>query len=108
MVNAVILNKHPLIIDWIPKYFFDLPYYRVGTKVSSIDDLKGKIKMVESGQTKTSEKDYRIFYDYFITPIATFQSKSDVRAWCVEFGCTIENYDRTLGNCHVFIIKKDA
>ncbi len=49
-----------------------------------------------------------IFYDYFITPIATFQSKGDVRAWCVEFGCTIEDYDRTLGNCHVFIIKKDA
>jgi len=66
LVNAVILNKHPIIIDWIPKYFFDLPYYRVGTKVSSIDDLKGKIKMVESGQTKTSEKDYRTFYDYFI------------------------------------------
>ena len=49
-----------------------------------------------------------IFYDYFITPIATFQSKGDVRAWCVEFGCTIGDYDRTLGNCHVFIIKKDA
>jgi hypothetical protein len=66
LINAVILNKHPLIIDWIPKYFFDLPYYRVGTKVSSKDDLKNKIKMVESGQTKTSEKDYRTFYDYFI------------------------------------------
>ena len=66
LINAVILNKHPLIIDWLPKFFFDLPYYRVGTKVGSKDDLKNKIKMVESGQTKTSEKDYRTFYDYFI------------------------------------------
>ena len=47
-----------------------------------------------------------IFYDYFITPIATFQSKSNVRDWCKEFGCIIEDYSRTVGNCHVFIIKK--
>jgi len=66
LINAVVLNKHPLIIDWIPKYFFDLPYYRVGTKVSTKDDLKDKIKMVESGQIKTTEKGYRTFYDYFI------------------------------------------
>lgn len=66
LINAVILNKHPLIIDWIPKYFFDLSYYRVGTKVSSIDNLKDKIKMTESGQIKTSKKDYKTFYDYFI------------------------------------------
>ena len=66
LINAVALNKHPLIIDWLPKFFFDLPYYRVGTKVSTKDDLKDKIKMVESGKTKTSEKDYRTFYDYFI------------------------------------------
>jgi|TARA_B100002003_G_scaffold57900_1_gene53365 hypothetical protein len=66
LINAVILNKHPLIIDWMPKYFFDLPYYKVGTNASSIDDLRDKIKMAESGQIKTSEKDYRTFYDYFI------------------------------------------
>ena len=66
LINAVALNKHPLIIDWLPKFFFDLPYYRVGTKVSTKDDLKDKIKMVETGQIKTTEKSYRTFYDYFI------------------------------------------
>jgi len=59
-------------------------------------------------QKLSKEETRNIFYDYFITPIATFQSKSDVRDWCVEFGCTIEDYTRTLGNCHVFIINKDA
>jgi ubiquinone/menaquinone biosynthesis C-methylase UbiE len=48
-----------------------------------------------------------IFYDYFITPVATFQSKKDVNSWCKMNNCTIEGYARTSGNCHVFIIKKD-
>ena len=47
-----------------------------------------------------------IFYDYFITPIATFQSKKDVESWINDSACTLEEYDRTNGNCHVFIIKK--
>lgn len=49
-----------------------------------------------------------IFYDYFITPIATFQSKSDVKLWCNRNNCSIEKYERTSGNCHVFIIKKNG
>ena len=47
-----------------------------------------------------------IFYDYFITPIATLQSKKDVESWCKNNNCDIEDYDRTNGNCHVFIISK--
>ena len=47
-----------------------------------------------------------LFYDYFITPIATFQSKKDVDLWISDSKCTLEKYDRTNGNCHVFIIKK--
>ena len=54
-----------------------------------------------------SKKETRnIFYDYFITPIATFQSKSDVNFWCNINNCNIIDYARTSGNCHVFIIKK--
>ena len=47
-----------------------------------------------------------IFYDYFITPVATFQSKKDVASWCSLVNCSIEDYSRTSGNCHIFIIKK--
>lgn len=49
-----------------------------------------------------------IFYDYFITPIASFQSKGDVVSWCEANNCRVINYSRTSGNCHVFIIIKDA
>lgn len=49
-----------------------------------------------------------IFYDYFITPIATFHSKSEVNSWCNDNNCNIIDYSRTSGNCHVFVIKKNA
>ncbi len=49
-----------------------------------------------------------IFYDYFLTPIATFQSKRNVNSWCDIYDCNIIDYARTSGNCHVFIIKKNA
>ena len=56
---------------------------------------------------KLSLKETRnIFYDYFITPIATFQSKKDVQNWIDENNCILKKYDRTSGNCHVFIIQK--
>ena len=48
-----------------------------------------------------------IFFDYFITPIATFQSYRDVNSWCDDYNCSIENYASTSGNCHVFIISKN-
>ena len=49
-----------------------------------------------------------IFYDYFMTPIATFQTKSDVNSWCNTNNCNIIKYAKTSGNCHVFIIRKNA
>ena len=56
---------------------------------------------------KLSLKETRnIFYDYFITPIATFQSKKDVQNWIDENNCILKKYERTSGNCHVFIIQK--
>jgi len=47
-----------------------------------------------------------IFYDYFITPVSTFHSKKEVVGWIDDNKCTLEKYDRTNGNCHVFIIRK--
>ena len=47
-----------------------------------------------------------IFYDYFLTPVATFQSKKQVKAWIKDQNSTLVQYDRTNGNCHVFVIQK--
>ena len=48
-----------------------------------------------------------IFYDYFMTPVATFQSKKDVQTWIDANDCFLKKYDKTSGNCHVFIIQKN-
>ena len=32
--------------------------------------------------------------------------KTEVESWINDRACTLEKYDRTNGNCHVFIIKK--
>ena len=44
---------------------------------------------------------------YHNIPFATFQSKEDVNSLCENNNCNIEDYARTNGNCHVFIINKD-
>ncbi|MEE2931269.1 MAG: methyltransferase domain-containing protein [Bacteroidota bacterium] len=47
-----------------------------------------------------------IFFDYFLTPIATFHSRSEVKKWILEKDCILEKYEKTNGNCHVFFIRK--
>ena len=63
-----------------------------------------KLKKQKFSKTETRN----IFYDYFMTPIATFQTKSDVNSWCNTNNCNIIKYAKTSGNCHVFIIRKNA
>jgi len=48
-----------------------------------------------------------IFFDYFITPIATFHSKSNIINWVNNLNSKVIDYYPTSGNCHVFIISKD-
>jgi len=63
-----------------------------------------KFKKIHKNSTKQDIKN--IFYDYFITPIAGFQSKKTVQRWIDEAGCSLIKYKKTNQNCHRFIIKK--
>lgn len=58
-------------------------------------------------QSLALDETRNIFYDYFLTPIATFQSKKDVMAWLLRKNVKLIEYNRTRGNCHVFIIEKN-
>ena len=57
-------------------------------------------------QNLSLDETRNIFFDYFITPIATFQSKLDVSLWASSTNTKIVDYARTSGNCHVFILQK--
>ena len=58
-------------------------------------------------QKLTLKETRNIFYDYFITPIATFHSKEDIIFLSHNNCCKVIEYSRTSGNCHVFIIQKN-
>jgi len=46
-----------------------------------------------------------VFYDYFLTPVATFQSKDTVVSWVHQNDCSVEGYER-VKHSHHFVIKK--
>jgi len=102
--------------------YYPFLYYVVGAPLRIINKINIGAYVIENffvsvhylmykifKRNRLSKKETRnIFYDYFITPVATFQSKRDVLSWCLSSNCDVINYERTSGNCHVFIIRKDA
>jgi ubiquinone/menaquinone biosynthesis C-methylase UbiE len=46
------------------------------------------------------------FYDYIITPQATFYTREEVTAWGDELGLDLMKYDPSLGNVHAFVLRK--
>jgi len=49
----------------------------------------------------------KVFYDYIITPRATFHRKNEVEEWGSRCGMELlEYFEKELGNCHAFIFMK--
>jgi SAM-dependent methyltransferase len=46
------------------------------------------------------------FYDYIMTPRATFHTFEEIRGWSDQEGFELVEYDPSLGNVHVFILRK--
>jgi ubiquinone/menaquinone biosynthesis C-methylase UbiE len=46
------------------------------------------------------------FYDYIITPQATFYTREEISAWGDALGLDLAKYDPSLGNVHVFVFQK--
>ena len=99
---------YPLLYIFVGGFFRLIKKYKFGDKLLEIFFVKFHyLFYVLFKKQRLSQIEVRnIFYDYFITPIATFQSKSDVNKWCLNTNSRIIKYDRTSGNCHVFLIKK--
>lgn len=47
-----------------------------------------------------------LFYDYIITPQATFHSREEIEGWGRENGLDLMEYDENVGNVHAFIFRK--
>lgn len=65
------------------------------------------VHLVKSKGKRTWQGAVNFFYDYFITPRATFHTFEEVCEWGREERLDLVGYDRSLGNVHVFIFKKE-
>lgn len=48
------------------------------------------------------------FYDYIITPRATFHTREEIEEWGRRLGLSLLNYDPSLGNVHTFVFRKQS
>jgi hypothetical protein len=65
------------------------------------------VHLAKSRGTRTWVGAKSFFYDYFLTPRASFHSRREVFEWAAAAGCNVVHYDRVgTGNCHVFVVIK--
>lgn len=64
--------------------------------------------LVKSRGKRTLAGASNFFYDYIITPRASFHSRAEITAWGAAEGLTLLDYDKSLGNVHVFFFEKPA
>jgi len=62
--------------------------------------------LLKSRGNRTWEGAKNFFYDYIITPQATFHSRDEVEEWGKPLCLDLLAYDPTLGNVHVFVFRK--
>ena len=99
---------YPIIYHLVGGFFRLIRKISLGKLI--VDDVFVKFHYlmykVFKKQELSLDETRNIFFDYFLTPIATFQSKLDVSLWASKTNSKIVDYSRTSGNCHVFIIQK--
>lgn len=62
---------------------------------------------LKHGRNRNWEGVQHLFYDYIITPRATFHTREQIVEWGREFGLDlVEYHEHGLGNCHGFIFRK--
>lgn len=62
--------------------------------------------LVKSRGKRTWDGAKNFFYDYIVTPQATFYTREEITAWGDTLGLTLIKYDPSLGNVHVFVFRK--
>lgn len=62
--------------------------------------------LIKSRGKRTWNGAKNFFYDYIITPQATFHTKEEICAWAGEEGFELVEYDEHVGNVHAFVFRK--
>jgi ubiquinone/menaquinone biosynthesis C-methylase UbiE len=64
------------------------------------------VHLIKSRGKRTWQGAQNFFYDYIITPQATFYTREEVTRWGSQLGIELIRYEPSLGNVHVFIYRK--
>jgi ubiquinone/menaquinone biosynthesis C-methylase UbiE len=66
------------------------------------------VHLVKSRGTRTWNGAKNFFYDYIITPQATFHTREEIQTWGHEERLELIEYHEKVGNVHAFIFRKVA
>jgi ubiquinone/menaquinone biosynthesis C-methylase UbiE len=66
------------------------------------------VHLVKSRGTRSWKGSRNFFYDYILTPQATFHTREEIVDWGTELGLQLLDYDEHVGNVHAFIFRKSA
>ena len=85
-----------------------LEKYRLGRLVIYLTALPlyWLVHLIKSKGRRTWRGAVNLFYDYIMTPRASFHSFDEICAWGLEDGLKLLEYDPSVGNVHVFIFEK--
>jgi len=64
------------------------------------------VHLVKSRGRRTWRGAVNFFYDYFVTPRASFHTYEEVCRWAAQEDMELIAYDPSLGNVHVFFLRK--
>lgn len=64
------------------------------------------VHLIKSRGKRTWSGARNFFYDYIITPQATFHTKEEICAWAEREGFELKAYDEHVGNVHAFVFRK--
>ena len=66
------------------------------------------VHLIKSRGTRTWYGAKNLFYDYIITPRATFHTREEIAEWGRHNGLALIEYEENVGNVHAFVFAKTA
>lgn len=98
------------VYTWLGRPIRALAQYRWGTALihMTLLPLYYAVHLIKSRGKRTWEGAKNFFYDYIITPQATFHTREEIESWGKACGLTLLHYDEKVGNVHAFVFRKST
>jgi SAM-dependent methyltransferase len=96
------------VYTWLGRPIRCLEKFKVGSALinCTILPLYYLVHLFKSRGKRTWSGAKNFFYDYIITPQATFHTREEIEAWSREVALELLDYEENVGNVHAFVFKK--